>query len=178
MAIEKLLIKVKKTNPNAIIPFYQKDGDAGLDLTAVTRQYDKETSIFTYGTGLSLEIPDGYVGLVFPRSSLSKKDLILTNHVGVVDSGYRGEITFKFKPNIDFLNEVENEFLSENTLNFYKTEHDKIYGRKSYIDVYAVGERIGQIIIMPYPKVSFVDIKDEELSETDRGDGGYGSTGN
>jgi deoxycytidine triphosphate deaminase len=89
-------IKIKKLNPNAVIPSYSKSGDAGMDLTAVSIDYDGDTNV-VYGTGLSMEIPNGYVGLVFPRSSNSKKDLYLTNHVGVIDSGYRGEIMLKFR---------------------------------------------------------------------------------
>jgi dUTP pyrophosphatase len=99
-----------------------------------------------YGTGLSMEIPNGYVGLVFPRSSNSKKDLYLTNHVGVIDSGYRGEIMLKFRKTKEVIPRY-----------------------------YEVGDRVGQIIILPYPTIKFVE--SEELSSTERGEGGFGSTG-
>lgn len=136
-------VKIKKLVKGAVIPSYAKSGDAGMDLTATSVW--REDDNICYGTGIAMEIPKGYVGLVFPRSSNSKKDLFLTNSVGVIDSGFRGEITFKFK-------------------SFFGT--DKIYN---------IGDRVGQIIIMPYPNIEFVEV--DELSETERGCGGYGSTG-
>ena len=139
-------VKIKKLHPDAAIPVYSKPGDAGLDLTATSIDDDSYGNI-VYGTGLAVEIPEGYVGLLYPRSSNSKTDLYLTNHVGVIDSGYRGEIMFKFRP----INGIEDAY------------------------IYAVGDRIGQLIIMPYPSIKFVET--DELSDTDRGDGGFGSTG-
>lgn len=137
-------IKIKKLHQDAVVPSYAKDGDAGLDLTATSISRDDYGNI-CYGTGLAFEIPKGYVGLVFPRSSNSKKDLWLTNSVGVIDSGYRGEVTFKYRA-VDFAERI-----------------------------YYVGERVGQLIIMPYPYIEFEEV--EELSETERGCGGYGSSG-
>jgi dUTP pyrophosphatase len=139
-------IRVKKLHEDAIIPAYSKPGDAGLDLTAISMQKDNYDNI-TYGTGLAIEIPEGYVGLIFPRSSNSKTDLYLTNHVGVIDSGYRGEIMFKYRPVNGLLN----------------------------AKIYHIGDRIGQLIIMPYPQIELVETA--ELSDTERGDGGFGSTG-
>ena len=83
-------VKIKKTHPDAIIPKYSKPGDAGLDLTAVECTMTRD--VLTCHTGLSIEIPDGYVGLLYPRSSIHKKPLSMANSVGVIDSGYRGEI--------------------------------------------------------------------------------------
>ena len=88
-------IKMKKLVAEASIPRYAKPGDAGMDLTAVWK--NQVFDIVTYGTGLAVEIPDGYVGLLFPRSSIYKTKMSLTNAVGVIDSGYRGEIMMKFK---------------------------------------------------------------------------------
>ena len=80
-------IKIKKLHENAIIPKYAKPGDAGLDLVATTYKCDESTGFsHEYGTGLAIEIPTGYVGLIFPRSSIYKYDLLLSNHVGVIDS--------------------------------------------------------------------------------------------
>lgn len=135
-------VKIKKLHPDAVIPKYAKDGDAGLDLTAVDMYYEEKTGLLVYSTGLSVEIPKGYVGLVFPRSSIANYGIRLSNCVGVIDSGYRGEILAKF----DFLE----------------------YG-KNYIQ----GDRIAQLIIMPYPQIEFVEV--DELSETEQGVGGYGS---
>jgi len=139
-------IRVKKLRNDAVIPKYAKRGDAGLDLTAVWSDLDDYDNV-VYGTGLAIEIPEGHVGLIFPRSSNSKTDLYLTNHVGVIDSGYRGEIIFKFRPKTTLLNSR----------------------------VYHNGDRVGQLIIIPYPKINLIE--SDELSDTERGDKGFGSTG-
>lgn len=155
----ELKVKIKKLHPDAVIPRYAKPGDAGLDLTAVSRTFDADGNV-VYGTGLAFEIPEGYVGLVFPRSSLSKKDIALSNAVGVVDSGYRGEVTAKFKPT--------------NYFNCYE-DCDRIVECPHYGSIYGIGERIAQMIILPYPQIEFEEV--DELSQTERADGGYGSTG-
>ena len=144
----KLNIKIKKLHKDAVIPSYSKDGDAGMDLTITTEIEDTTTSV-SYGFGIAIEIPKNYVGLVFPRSSVRKYDLSLTNCVGVIDSGYRGEIQATFKKT-----------------NWLKGENS---------EKYKVGDRGAQIIIMPYPSVNFTEV--DELSSTDRGEGGFGSTG-
>lgn len=165
-------VKIKKTHKNAVIPSYAKEGDAGMDLTAVSRTYDKYGNI-CFGTGLSFEIPKGYVGLLFPRSSIYKQDLSLSNAVGVVDSGYRGEVSFKFKSvNVTF-NPIQ--FIWQRLiLHKICTNIDK-HLMQDENRIYKVGDRIGQIVIMPYPKIEFEEV--EELSQTERGLGGYGSTG-
>ena len=139
-------VKIKKLHVDAVIPAYSKPGDAGLDLTAVSATQDQYGNV-VYGIGLAFEIPEGHVGLLFPRSSNSKTDLYLTNHVGVVDSGYRGEIMFKFRPVNGLLN----------------------------AKVFQVGDRVGQIMILPYPSIEFDEVN--ELTNSERGDGGFGSTG-
>jgi len=120
-------VKIKKLHPDAVIPSYAKEGDAGMDLTATEKYYDNSGNQ-VYKVGLAFEIPEGYVGLLFARSSLSKRALSLTNSVGVIDSGYRGEVCFKFKPTL----------LGHSAGNYVP-------------DPYAIGDRVGQIIIMPYP---------------------------
>lgn len=137
-------VKIKKLHPNAVIPAYAKPGDAGMDLTCISESWNEDNSMVTYDTGLAMEIPEGHVGLLFPRSSVSKTSLVLANSVGVIDSGYRGPIMFKFR-----------------------------YPEEGM--VYDVGDRVGQIIILPYPQVEFEEV--EELSNTERGEGGFGSTG-
>jgi dUTP pyrophosphatase len=135
-------VKIKKLRPDAIIPSYAKSGDAGMDLTAV--DFDANDLHVTYKTGLAVAIPAGFVGLLFPRSSVYKTGQYLTNAVGVIDSGYRGELMLKFN--------------QSNSLNMYK-----------------IGDRVGQLIIMPYPSVEFEEVS--ELSDSNRGVGGFGSTG-
>ena len=93
-------LKIKKLNEKAQIPFYSKEGDAGVDLIATT--VDKSNNLFwEYGTDLCLEIPNGYVGLIFPRSSISKTSHQLRNSVGVIDSGYRGEVKIRMSSSVN-----------------------------------------------------------------------------
>lgn len=155
-------VKIKKLSENAVIPQYAHNTDAGLDLVATSKKV--EDGCIVYGTGLAFEIPKGYVGLIFPRSSLAKKHLTLTNSVGVIDSGYRGEVTFKFRPSMDIRN-----------YDGKKIEMTTSIGILEMFTDYSVGDRIGQLVILPYPKVEFEEV--EELSESERGKGGYGSTG-
>lgn len=154
-------VKIKKLHKDAVIPKSAKPGDAGMDLTAVSMKIDEYGNI-CYGTGLAFEIPQGYVGLVFPRSSNCKKGVILTNCVGVIDSGYRGEVSFKFRPLLDRAKECYDDGTFD-------------YQYRTLQTTYKVGDRIGQIIILPYPQIEFIEV--EELSETERGTNGYGSTG-
>ncbi len=137
-------VKIKKLHPNAVKPKYAKESDAGMDLVA-TEIISETPSQITYGTGLAMEIPDGMVGLIFPRSSIRNMGLELSNSVGVIDAGYRGELQATFNKN-----GVKDEF-------------------------YKVGDRIAQIIIVPHPVVQFVEV--DELTESSRGKGGFGSTG-
>ena len=88
-------VHVQRLHPEAIIPSYAKESDAGLDLTATSIMHESDTHI-VYGTGLAFEIPDGFVGLVFPRSSIRKYGLVMANSVGVIDAGYRGEVQVTF----------------------------------------------------------------------------------
>jgi dUTP pyrophosphatase len=140
-------VKIKKLNENAVIPSYAKNGDAGMDLVATSIISETDTQI-TFGMGVALEIPEGFVGLIFPRSSVRKTRLMLSNCVGVCDSGYRGELQATF-------NKINQNSASEND--------------------YKVGDRIAQIMIIPYPPIEFVEV--DELSNTERGEGGFGSTG-
>lgn len=138
-------IEVKRLNELAILPTKAHATDAGFDLYATSKTYDNDGNV-VYGCGLAFEIPDGYMGLVFPRSSNAKKSLLLSNSVGVIDAGYRGEVTAKFK-RLYLISQGE----------------------------YAIGERFAQIIFLPIPNVE-LEITDE-LSDSERGMGGYGSSG-
>ena len=125
-------IKFKKLHPAAVMPKRATDGAAGFDLTAVTCRYGDNGKVF-YDTGIAVEIPAGYVGLVFSCC------------VGVIDSDFRSSISMIFNVG---------------------------YGGCS---PYHVGDRIGQIVFVPVP--AFELVESDELSETARGAGGYGSTG-
>lgn len=141
-----MVVKIKKLVPEAEKPKFGKPGDAGADLVATSIDNTSRINQVVYGTGLAVEIPEGMVGLVFPRSSVRNHPLIMSNSVGVIDSGYRGEIMVTFNL-IDRFTQVP----------------------------YKVGERIAQLVIVPVPLIQYREV--DELSETDRGTGGHGSTG-
>ena len=165
-----MVVKFRKLNEYAIPPVKAHATDAGFDLTATSCYHDEEGNT-VYGTGLAVEIPKGYVGLLFPRSSVAKKDLLLSNAVGVIDSGYRGEIMAKFKPTCVVVNPLKfwwrNCILGKDDLSL---DLGHIHSRE-----YEVGDRIAQLIIMPYPEIEFEE--SEDLEDSDRGVGGYGSSG-
>lgn len=151
-------LKVKKLHPDATAPKRAKPGDAGLDLTCIDSgeikkvhekdEFGNYKSAFyrEYKTGIAMEIPSGYVGLIFPRSSISNTALSLANSVGVVDSGFRGEILLRFR------------VLQEESPIRYKK-----------------GDKIGQLIVMPYPEVEVIEV--DALTPSARGKGGFGSSG-
>lgn len=141
-----MTVKFKKLVPEAQPPKFGKPGDAGADLVATSVEERNDHQV-VYGTGLAVEIPEGMVGLIFPRSSIRNYELVLSNSVGVIDSGYRGEIMATF-------------------LKGKKHDPDKIY---------KVGDRIAQLVIMPVPVVRYTEV--DELSDSERGTGGHGSTG-
>lgn len=142
-----LKVRFKKLVPEAVAPFQATDGSAGWDLTATSVGLSQGKKA-VYGTGLSVEIPKGYVGLLFPRSSIHKKGLRLSNSVGVIDSDYRGEVKAVF-----------------DRFSFWPYEWE----------IYRAGDRICQLIILPVPTIEWEEA--EELTNTERGEGGYGSTG-
>lgn len=146
--IDKMKVRIKKLNDNAVMPSKAHAADAGFDLYCTSKEIDWTKRQIVCHTGLAFEIPEGYVGLIFPRSSVSNKPLMMANSVGVVDSCYRGEVTAKF--------------------NITDT-------RQSAFSHYQEGDRIAQMIIIPYPAIEFEEA--DSLSESDRGTGGYGSTG-
>jgi dUTP pyrophosphatase len=140
-------VKFKKLHGDAVSPKFAHKTDAGADLTATSVDFSRNGQV-VYGTGLCVEIPEGMVGLLFPRSSVRNTDLVMSNCVGVIDSGYLGEIMATF--------------------NFNSRTPDNL--------IYYPGDRIAQLVIMPVPLVQYVEV--EELSETERNTSGHGSTGN
>lgn len=140
-------IKIKKLRQDAVVPKYAHQHDACVDLTAVSMEekpshIDNKLGYIEYGTGLAIDIPPDYVGLVFPRSSISNTSMSLANAVGVIDSGYRGEVKIRMR-----------------------------YGAFNY----KVGDRVAQLMVIPRPSVMFIEV--EELDDTERSDGGFGSSG-
>lgn len=139
-------IKVKKLNENAVIPKYMSTGAACMDITAIGVEYDSNMNRFIYHTGLAFEVPEGYYMDLRPRSNMTKKRCVIVNANGTLDSDYRGELMVIIT-NLDTDN---------------------------YVQPYNVGDRVCQMMILPYPKVEFEEV--DELSNTTRGEGGFGST--
>lgn len=144
-------IKFKKLTPAAQTPYRKFDVDAGFDLFAVSKS--ETLDYIEYKTGIAVEIPEGYVGLLFPRSSITKYDLMLKNSVGVIDASYRGELVCRFK----------------NTKEYHPT------GLPINRNEYSAGDRVAQIVFIEIPKITLIEVN--ELSDTDRGVNGFGHTG-
>lgn len=146
-------IKFKKIDKDVKTPFRASDGAACFDLYAHTMKYDR--NYIEYDTGVCFEIPENYVGLVFPRSSISKlpSSVFLRNHVGVIDSDYRGSIKLRYS--------------SEGFVHFVSTKGQDY-------NLYRVGDAVGQIMFLPIPEIELQE--SDELSDTNRGSGGFGST--
>ncbi len=142
-------IKFKRLSENAVLPIRAHKSDAGIDLTCTNIEQivnEAKQVMLLYHTDLAVEIPEGYVGLLFPRSSVWKKSLAQTNCVGVIDSGYRGEIMVVMRSTTDTIPAI-----------------------------YKPGERFAQLVIVPIPEITITEVA--ELSESDRGENGFGSTG-
>ena len=145
----KQQVKIKKLNEYAVAPKYASTSAAGADLYAAVEDsvIIKSGETFLVPTGICMEIPEGYAGLIFARSGLAtKKGLAPANKVGVIDSDYRGEVM------VALFNHSKEDFLLER------------------------GERIAQLVITPYLTADFTEA--DSLSDTERGEGGFGSTGN
>lgn len=140
---DKMQIKFKRTHPDAKTPYHGTKSAAGYDLYAVSVE-ELPHNVIKYHTGIAVEIPEGYVGLIFPRSSIIKQGLSMSNAVGVIDSDFRNEMSAVFYKNSDS-------------------------------EVYKPGDRVCQLVIMPIPAIEFIEV--DELSETERGANGFGSTG-
>lgn len=146
MAKKKMTMKLMKLDEDVKVPSYAKPGDAGLDLEAAMSVIINPGETRKIQTGIAVAVPEGCVGLVFARSGIATKyGLAPANKVGVIDSGYRGEIIVAL--------------------------HNSGHAPVQVVD----GDRIAQLVIMPYvaPDIEVV----EELDETERGTGGFGSTG-
>lgn len=139
-------VKFRKTSIFAVTPTYANDGDVGLDLTVTSIKEENEYIQFNFG--IAIEIPRHYFGLIVPRSSITKMNLMMKNSVGIIDSGYRGELCFRCKK-----------------VKFEDGSQEKIY---------EVGEKAAQLIILPAPEIFLRET--EELSDSERGTSGFGSS--
>ena len=149
-------INVKLTD-EAPLPKHAKPGDAGLDLTTRETVVLEPGETKIVGTGVSVEIPNGCVGLVFPRSGLGSRGVNLSNCVGVIDSGYRGEIKAPLHNNHPTVLHAMGRIMAS---------HDRMIIER--------GERVCQLVVVPFVTCECVEV--DELSDTERGTNGFGST--
>lgn len=164
-SLKTVTVKFKKLDENAVIPSYAHNGDVGMDVTATMIEYDVDKDLYIYHTSLACETDFGYGIFLFPRSSNCKTDAYLTNHVGIVDSAiYRGEIQLRYKNRRPYRRSIW-EILTG------KINHKRVLKFAPY----QPGDRVGQMVLLPYPQVHIQVV--DELSETERGTGGFGSTG-
>jgi dUTP pyrophosphatase len=166
-------IKIKKLHPDAVIPQYAKVGDAGIDLHALEDVTVFKDRVTLVKTGLAVAIPEGYVGYVCSRSGLAlKQGVFIPNDPGVVDSGYRGDVgvflTYNGQP----------EKGRDNSVHYcYETKVIKGVAVNEMIPgvQFPKGSRVGQLIIQKVEKIEWDLVQD--LDVTERGDGGFGSSG-
>jgi dUTP pyrophosphatase len=171
-------LKYKKLRPNAKTPLKIIEEDAGFDLYAIS--YKETRDFIEYQTGIAFEIPKGYVGLLFPRSSVTKYDLMLKNSVGVIDSTFRGEVVARFAKVINDM--YQDSVGLERPRGFFGFL--KRLNLVHYIDIivpnrkikkYNIDDRVVQIVFLKLPEITLIEA--QELSDTERGEGGFGSSG-
>ena len=186
-----LIVKVKKLDPRAVIPTYAHEGDVGMDLTAISMEYDKDNDMYVYHTGLAIESDFHFGTFLFPRSSNRRTEAYLCNHVGIADSAiYRGEIILCFKNRdslrqlaresemVEFMNRIKKgDSVLEASLSAGAIFSEVLANEDTAMSLapYKVGERIAQMVVLGYPNVKIMEV--EELSDTERGDKGFGSSG-
>lgn len=176
----QIKIKVYKENKEIPLPTYAKNGDACVDLIATSIKYDKDLDLYVIDTGLVIEIPEGYEGIIRPRSSNTKTNYYMPNSPGTIDSGYRGKIkvAYKSRNSSNILDAIEKIALYISRLfQFTKAYHIRFkFNREEF--PYKVGDRVAQFTIKPVLKIDWEEVESiDELSKTDRSDGGFGSTG-
>lgn len=180
------------------VPKYAHDGDIGMDVTATSVEYDAENDAYVYHTGIYVESGRNVACLCMPRSSVYKTDSYLCNGVGLVDSfTYRGEILFIYKNRRTMQSIVYDAMLHAwNNMPWYKKlftnftkwcdeNHESYVAIATYTEAselnfapYEKGDRIGQLVWIEVPEANMKLVKDvEKLSKTERGKGGFGSTG-
>lgn len=190
-------IKVKILDNNAKLPIYSTPGSACMDVICTSIEYRKDIDTYIFHTGLAFEIPENHAMLIFPRSSNRKTDYYMPNSVGILDSDYRGELMIVFKERngyfVENASRVFNELLQTINDNIVVNLEDEMIDYYHKMDThnfnskiitednnikptpYQIGDKIAQIMIIPYPKVKFEVVN--KLSASERGEGGFGSTG-
>ena len=154
-------IRVKKLHEDAVLPKRANMSDAGYDIVAIDDGTVDDAGFVQYRTGISICPDAGYHVEIFPRSSISKYNLSLANSIGLVDNGYRGEILVRFKPTMAIVK------------NAISVDPYIIYPRETKI--YKKGDKIAQLVVRKTEDAEFMIV--DELDASDRGGGGFGSTG-
>lgn len=184
----KYNVLFKKLNEVAVIPTFAHEGDAAMDLTAISWEYDEENGAYIYHTGLACETDKNICALILPRSSNKKTDVYLPNSAGLIDTyTYRGELLVVYKSRDDIYNDIYADAMHYYlSMPWYKrifVSYDDVLSEcfedlEAYVKAgcpYEVGDRIAQIKFILNPELNIKEV--DELSETERGEGGFGSTG-
>lgn len=187
-------LKIKKRIPEARLPERMHPGDIGADVYCTSVEYDAEHDRYIYHTGLSIEVPSNYSIHAYPRSSNTKAEAYLPNSVGNIDCNYRGEVLIIYKNRTSYNVEcmlAEWEYMKKATQNI-QFHNDASIGetvaelKSNMVEPfvmpdpmdfapYKVGERVCQLVVVKKVQTDIIEVN--ELSESDRGDGGFGSTG-
>lgn len=187
--MNSISVKIKRIDDRAVMPKYAHNGDVGMDLTAISVEYDEEHDAYVYHTGWAFESDFNIGQFIFPRSSNKKTDAYLTNSVGIGDSAiYRGEIMVVFKNRTSLEARAVSETFKmmnrnehpnvDDVLSQYETHYESLLNaaKECITAPYQVGDRVAQMVFLFYPTVNLEIV--DSLSDSDRGDGGFGSTGN
>lgn len=167
------IVKFTKKSDDVPTPRYAHEGDAGMDLCATedVTLYPGESC--KMGSGIFVAIPEGFAGFVLPRSGLGCKGLVVKNNVGLIDSGYRGEIGLTLFNNNPTHSIFENVLERSEDGTPMRTQVRAI-PRHDTIEVHK-GDRVAQLVILPVASATMIEV--DELDSTSRGTGGFGSTG-
>jgi dUTP pyrophosphatase len=177
------IVKVKRLHPDAVIPQYAHSGDSGFDLVAVEDVIVEPGQTVKVRTGLAFEIPEGYEMQIRPRSGITTKTKLRVQ-LGTIDSGYRGEVSVM----VDNIAQVINMQVCGKSYVRTSSSRLSVDGREIWvlgdkpqellpIGTYLIrkGDRIGQAVIVPVIHAEITEV--DELTDTERGSGGFGSTG-
>lgn len=164
--LDECPVKVYREDKTQPLPVYSKEGDACMDVYAISIEYDEEKDRYIVHTGLHFELPDDYEMEIRPRSSNTATDFYIPNSPSTIDWGYRGEVLMIFKSRTDIY--LSLDYNERKTFNKeFKNEFP-----------YKVGDRICQLLVRRRERIIWKEVKSlDELSKTERGSGGFGHTG-
>lgn len=179
-------VKIKRENEDVKLPKYAKPGDFGMDLTCTSIVYNSEYDFYEFHTGVYCEFPKGVGAYLLPRSSNRKTDAYLCNSCGLIDEGYRGELIFCYKNRTSY----EVQCMLDEWERLKTESYDKMFEEDARMIIssiheepdpmdfcpFKVGDRIGQMVIFETKRAELTEV--DELTDSERGSGGFGHTGN